>query len=183
MKVSFRAGALLAAGSLAVHELRYLADYGGAGKVAGHGYLAWLAPLVALILAAACGAWLGRLGRSDRGPGATVTWLGASVSLALIYSVQETIEGLTAAGHPGVLAHGGWIAVPIAMAVGGLIALGLRGVRAVDRAAVLAARPWSPRGATPTAPPALTLPVAAPSAPRPCVLARWLAGRAPPLSA
>ena len=53
---------MLAAGSLAVHELRFLAGYGG-DDAGGHAYLAWLAPLVALALAAACGAWLARIGR------------------------------------------------------------------------------------------------------------------------
>jgi hypothetical protein len=181
-RLSLRAGALLAAGSLAVHELRYLAGYGGESAVSGHGYLAWLAPLVALALAAACGVWLARIGRHDARRAPALTWLGASASLLLTYVVQETAEGLTAAGHPGLLAHGGWLAAPIALAVGGLVALGLRGARAADRAAAAAARPWSPLTARAVAPPVFFRLAAAPVAPRPRVLARRLAGRGPPLA-
>src|SRR4051812_22722563 len=180
MRIPLRAGAMLAAGSLAVHELRFMAGYGGEGSVGGHAYLVWLAPLVALALAAACGVWLARVGRDGAAPRPTLTWLGASASLALAYVTQETIEGLTSAGHPDLLAHGGWIAAPAALAVGALVALMLRGSHAADRAAAVAARPWSPLAPTPAAPLALALPVAAPLAPRPGVLARRLAGRAPP---
>jgi hypothetical protein len=109
-----------------------------------------------------------------------LTWLGASGSLVATYVVQETIEGLASPGHPGLLAHGGWIAAPVALLVGALVAAMLRGAHAADRAAAIAARPWSPIAATPVAPLALMLPAPAPLAPRPRVLARRLAGRAPP---
>ena len=134
MSLSLRAGLLLAAGSLAVHELRYLFGYGdeGATATAGHGYLAWLAPLVALALAGGCGAWLARIGRRD-GTAPALTWLGSTTSLAAVYLAQETIEALTTAGHPGLLAHGGWVALPTVAAVGALVALLLHGVRAADR--------------------------------------------------
>jgi hypothetical protein len=183
MSLSLRAGALLAAGSLAVHELRYLVGYGDEGgtATAGHDYLAWVAPLVALGLAVACGAWLARIGRRD-GSAPTVTWLGATLSLAGTYGVQETIEALTAPGHPGLLAHDGWVAVPIVVAVGALIALLLQGVCAVDRMAARAAHPVAPLRAEPVAPLALTLPAAACLAPRPRGLARRVAGRAPPVA-
>jgi hypothetical protein len=182
MRLSLRAGATLAAGSLAVHELRFLAGYGGDDAVGGHGYLAWAAPVIALVLAAACGAWLARVGRSPGGATRpTLTWLGASAALVATYAVQETIEALTTPGHPGPLAHGGWIAVPAALAVGALVALTLRGANAADRAAARAARPWSPLTAAPFTPLAAALPAAAPLAPRPRVLARRMAGRAPPL--
>jgi len=182
MRLSLRAGATLAAGSLAVHELRFLVGYGGEDAVAGHGYLAWLAPLVALAMAAAGGVWLARIGRAAGAPRPALTWLGASATLAATYAVQETVEVLSSSGHPGLLAHGGWIAAPVALAMGGLVALLLRGAGAADRAAATAARPWSPLTLTPSAPPDLTLPAAAPLAPRPRVLARRLAGRAPPVA-
>jgi hypothetical protein len=182
MRLSLRAGAMLAAGSLAVHELRFLVGYGGEDAVGGHGYLAWAAPLLALVMAAACGVWLARVGRS---PGGRVrpalTWLGASAALVATYVAQETIEGFASPGHPGLLAHGGWIAVPAALAVGALVALTLRGARAADRAAAVAARPWSPFTIAPIAPRSPAVPVAAPPAPRPRILARRLAGRGPPL--
>jgi len=181
-RVSLRAAALLAAGSLVVHELRFMAGYGSDGAVSGHGYLAWLAPLVALALAAGCGAWLSRIGRGDGHHRRTLTWLGATASLLVTYTAQETIEALAAPGHPGPLAHGGWIAAPLALAVGGAIALMLRGARAADRAAAVAARPWSPLTAAWTAALDFARPAAAPLAPRPRVLARRLAGRAPPVA-
>ena len=125
---------MLAAGCLAVHELRFLAGYGGEGAVGGHGYLDWLAPLLALALAASCGVWLARLGRvAGVQPRPALTWLGASAALIATYVVQETIEGLTSPGHPGLLAHGGWIVIPAALAVGALVAATLRGAQAALR--------------------------------------------------
>jgi hypothetical protein len=181
MRLSLRAGAMLAAGSLAVHELRFLAGYGGEGAVGGHDYLDWLAPLLALALAAACGVWLARVGRAaGRQPGPALTWLGASAALVATYVAQETIEGLTSPGHPGLLTHGGWIVVPAALAVGALLAAMLRGAQAADDAAAAAARPWSPLQLAFAAPEASAVRVAAPLAPRPRILARRLAGRGPP---
>jgi hypothetical protein len=178
MRLSLRAGALLAAGSLAVHELRFLVGYGGGDAVGGHGYLAFVAPFVALALAAACGVGLARLGH---GPGTRgVTWLAASASLAATYVVQETIETLTSPAHPGLIAHGGWIAVPVSLAIGALVALMLRGASAADEAVAVATRPWSPMTIAPVVPDAIALPGIAPAVLRPRVLARRLAGRGPP---
>ena len=171
---------MLAAGSLAVHELRFLAGYGGDADVGGHGYLAFVAPLVALALAAACGAWLARIGRGSTHARPALTWLGASAALAGTYVVQETIESLTSPAHPGLVAHGGWIALPVSLAVGALIALMLRGTHAAGEAVTMAARPWSPLSFTPAAPPAIALGALVPATPRLSVLARRLAGRAPP---
>ena len=179
MRFSLRAGALLAAGSLAVHELRYVVGYGEMPAVGGHGYLAVVAPLVALAFAAACGTWVARVGRTSapdvRGPR---TWLAASAALVAVFAVQETVEAIAAGGHPGLLAHGGWLVLPLAVAVGGLIALAVCGARAAG----LGAREWAPlRTVRPLAPIDFALPVAGPAAPRPRVLARRLAGRAPPV--
>jgi hypothetical protein len=183
MRLSLRAGAMLAAGSLAVHQVRFFAGFGGEGAVGGHGYLNWLAPLLALALATSCGVWLARMGRSAGArPRPALTWLGASASLVATYAVQETIEGLTSPGHPGLLAHGGWIVIPAALAVGALVAAALRGAQAADHAAAVAARPWSPLQLAFASPQASAVPVAAPLAPRPRILARRLAGRGPPLA-
>jgi hypothetical protein len=184
MRLSLRAGAMLAAGSLAVHELRFLAGYGGENSVGGHGYLAWAAPLLALLIAAACGAWLARVGRSGASAPRRfgVTWIGAAGSLLATYVLQETVEGLTSTGHPGLTAHGGWIAVPAALLVGGLVALMLAGVQAADRAAAVAAKPWSPVTLAVAAHEALAVRPAGPHALRPRILARRLAGRGPPLA-
>jgi hypothetical protein len=180
MRPSLRASALLAAGTLAVHELRYLIGYGDPAAVGGHGYLTLAAPLVAILLAVSCGVWLARIGRVTGAPARTLTWLGASATLLCAYAVQEIVEGLASTGHPGLLGHGGWIAAPIALAVGAVVTLMLRGVRAADRAAARVARPWSPLGIVPAAPLAFRLPCAPAGGPRPRVLARRLAGRAPP---
>ena len=183
MRPSLRASALLAAGSLAVHELRYAAGYGEPAAVGGHGYLAIVAPLVAIALAAACGAWIASVGRAA-GPRAraSLTWAGATGVVLAVFTVQESLEALTAGGHPGLLAHGGWLALPLAVGVGGLIALALCGATAAEGTAADAARPWSPLAAGGAPAPAdFTLPSVAPAAPRPRVLARRLAGRAPPV--
>ena len=75
----------------------------------GHGYLAWLAPLVALALAAACGLARRASVARRRTRRRALAWLGASASLLAIYVVQETIEAsppgargcsTTAAGSP-----------------------------------------------------------------------------------
>jgi len=183
MRLSLRAGAMLAAGSLAVHELRFLAGYGGEDAVAGHGYLAWAAPLLALLIAAGCGAWLARVGRSSTSAPRRfgVAWIGATGSLLGTYVVQEMIEGLTSTGHPGLAAHGGWIALPAALLVGGLVALMLRGAQAADRAAAVAAKPWSPLQLAFAAPAAIVR-IADPAMPRPRILGRRLAGRGPPVA-
>jgi hypothetical protein len=181
MRFSLRASALLAAGSLAVHELRYVAGYGDVPAVGGHGYLAVVAPLVAVALAVACGGWLVRIGRAaapaTRGP---LTWFAAATALLAIFVAQEAVESLTAANHPGVLAHGGWIALPLAIVVGGLVALLLCGARVAETAAATAARPWSPLAAATPVAIDFALPSAAVPTVRPRVLARRLAGRAPP---
>jgi hypothetical protein len=184
MRLSLRAGALLVAGSLAVHELRYVVGWGDPEAVGGHGYLVVAAPLVALVLALACGVWLARIGRAATTPAARrrLTWLGASAALLGVYVVQETLEALATSGHPGLFARGGWIAVPIAMAVGSVVALLLRGTDAADAAVAAVARPWSPLGAVPVAPLTFALPAAPRGAPRTGVLARRQAGRAPPLA-
>jgi len=183
MRLSLRAGAMLAAGSLAVHQVRFLAGFGGDGSVGGHGYLNWLTPLLAVALAASCGVWLAHVGRSAGArPRPALTWLGASAALVATYAVQETVEGLTSPGHPGLLAHGGWIVIPAALAVGALVAATLRGAQAADDAAAEAARPWSPLTLGFAAPEASAVRVASPLAPRPRILARRLAGRGPPVA-
>jgi hypothetical protein len=184
MRPSFRAGALLAAGSLAVHELRYIVGYGEPAAVGGHGYLAVVAPIVALALALACGLWIARLGRAvapaTRGP---LTWAASTAVLVGVFLAQESVEALTAAGHPGLFAHGGWLALPIAVAVGGMVALVLCGARVADDAAAAVSRPFSPLAAAGDRLPIdFALPSLPPAVPRPRVIARRLAGRAPPVA-
>ena len=188
-----RAPALIAAGSLVVHEGRYVAGYGEQSHSAqadqGHAYL-WdaVVPTIEVLLALTVGALVLAFVRAMRGlapeprPVAFVpAWVRATLALQAVYTTQELAEGWLASGHPpgvaGVLGHGGWTAFAIAVAVGALIALLLRG-------AVAAVRWAAARGsaAAPPAEPALRdrqLPVA-PLLRQLAPLARGDAGRAPP---
>lgn len=192
-----RRAALIAAGALALHELRYRVGYGGdAGAVAaehGHAYLSWAwGAVIALLVAAACGFALSLVvefrrmyGPAPRaqGGGFVPSWLGASAALAVIYSLQELAEGSLAHGHPvgleAIAGHAGWSAYGLALAVGALVALALRGAR---EAIALAAA--APRRVAASPRPSLLLhrPAVALAPPRPAVLALNLAGRAPPSS-
>ena len=53
-------------------------------------------------------------------------WPLASAGLLAIFTAQELVEGLRNGGHPagvhGVVGHGGWIAVPLAIVLAGLVA-------------------------------------------------------------
>jgi len=183
-----RGAALLPAGALVVHQARYRLAFGAEAPQAlaaqGHGYLSALVPWIALLAALALGATLGRLARLGRTPRAGAgpcTWLAATLALVAVYAGQELLEGLLAAGHPGglagVLGDGGWLALPLALAVGGLLALGLR---AAD-AATLPDAPAAPRPPAPAAP--LSLLLVEPFVRRARPLARAAAGRAPPRAA
>ncbi|HTG33007.1 MAG TPA: hypothetical protein VLB76_08755 [Thermoanaerobaculia bacterium] len=196
-----RGAALMPAAALLVHQLRYELAYRGDASRAlgeqGHAYLSSLTPWLVLLAALALGASLGALvqrwaaggglragSRADVGAprfaGARI-WLLATLGLFAIYAGQELLEGAFAAGHASgvaaVVGSGGWWALPAAFAVGGALALLLRGgvvvaevlddlapLRLTLRAALrtLRLRPASPELAT-----------AAP-------LARAAAGRAPP---
>jgi len=180
--------ALLAPGALGVHELRYLFAYGGDAQRTldhqGHAYLAALTPLVSLLLAGALARLLvglasGRRGR-PRGSWRRL-WAAATGALVAIYCCQELLEGSLSAGHPGGLAgvfgHGGWLAFPLAVVAGLLVGVALRLGEELTVAAVAAPRPALRR-------PAIRVPAPATgewvvTAP---VLARHLAGRAPPLA-
>jgi hypothetical protein len=185
-----RCFALLGAGALGLHELRYLIGYGGdAGRALaqqGHGYLDAITALIALALVTALAVLLAGLVRgaaATRRPRRWSTrWLAASGALLTVFTLQELCEGALASGHPeglgGVFGHGGWVAVLLALAIGALVALLLRGADAVlERfASTSRRRPplRAPRIALPRAPlfvaPRVTAALAGPGA-----------GRAPPL--
>src|SRR5262245_42257107 len=137
-----RLAAILALGAFALHQLRYLIAYGGSTPedlAQGHRYMSeLLAPLAVLVLAAA----FATLIRGTEGASSTRAPLARRVAvfagaLLAIYLGQESLEGLLA-GHPGglaaVLAHGGWIAVPLALAIGALSALVTRLLESVEGA-------------------------------------------------
>lgn len=189
-----RTAGVLAAGVLAVHELRYLAGYGDRADVAsvahGHEYLSLAGPLVAAVLAASCGRFAAalltarRTGRAEarrRRPRLVTAWVAVSTILVAAYVGQESLEALVHPGHPsglaGVFGEGGWTALLLALAVGALIALLQRGASAaITRAARRGRarprlRPLRRKGRPQRA-------LAFAGTP----LARHLAGRAPPRS-
>jgi hypothetical protein len=187
-----RALALLGAGSVIVHELRYVLAYGdGAGAALaeqGHSYLPFIEALVVLVVGMTLARFCVSCVRAFRGiaPEQTQTtfsrtWLGASAALLAMYTLQEGFEGAFAPGHPagliGIFGHGGWTAILLSLIVGALIA-GLLFVagRTIQLVAARAAAPRHRR-----APARLSWPVAeTPPRRRLDVLALNLAGRAPP---
>jgi hypothetical protein len=136
---TLRTAALVAAGWWAVHQLRYLLAYGGGAGDAlhrqGHAYLGSVTPLLGVLLVLVVGRLVVRAtfapaGRSTRSQRVTVLWPLCSVAIFALYSAQEATEGILSAGHPvglvGIFGHGGWIAVPLAVGAGLLVAAALR---------------------------------------------------------
>jgi hypothetical protein len=187
-----RAAALLAAGAYAVHQLRYLLGYGGHSHdelaAQGHAYMTLLAPLLAVALAVLVADFALRLARARAGDGSAAAprlpyaWALATACLLLAYAAQELIEGALAAGHPAggaaLSGHGGWVALPLAAAIGLALALLARGAQG---ALELAAEP-APRVARPRAG---VLVSSAPRAHSVCIrrVESPAAARAPPLAA
>ena len=186
-----RAIALLGAGSMMVHELRYVAGYGShAGKALaeqGHSYLPLVEALAIVMVVAALVRFLFSLAKARRGvvdegaPGSFARmWLGASAALAVVYMFQEGFEGTFDAGHPagliGIFGHGGWTALLFSLLIGAAIAaltrLAYQAIELVARKA--ARRPRRARARLSWA----ALPT--PPGRRLDVLAWNLAGRAPP---
>ena len=142
--------AVMPLAAFAVHQLRYYLAYGPRAdrELAdqGHAYLTSLTPWIVMLAALAFGAFAcalrgpGPTGRADTPTprhSAVRLWALTAVGLLAIYVGQEMLEGFMATGHPGgllgVFGDGGWLAAPAAVAVGGVVALGLRGARARDR--------------------------------------------------
>ena len=186
----FRAAALIAAGALAVHELRYLLAYGdrsGAEAASqGHAYLASVTTVVAALLVLVVATFVARLASGTRSAGAASIrsarglWAIVTIAVLVVFALQESVEGLLASGHPsgleGVFGHGGWLAVPLAIAIAGLIALAIGGAAAVS-ASPAAYWTRSMRWPPVTIPHRLYVTCAAA---RPDPLARHMAGRGPP---
>lgn len=170
-----RRASLLALGVVAVHQVRYAlacgADASSALAHQGHGYLGDLAPLLATLALSVVGARLvaaatGALGRDESTAsrrGEPIVFAGV---LLAIFCAQELAEGALVAGHPGgvaaVLANGGWLAVPVALAVGALVACFDRLLAGAESVlAERAARAWRPtypaRSASLPAAPALVV--------------------------
>jgi hypothetical protein len=181
---------LVPAAALVVHQARYSLAYGprATSQLAaqGHSYLHSVVPWAILALGLAATSFLRRLARAARTGDAGRSfvparlWALTTVTLLAIYTVQETLEGFVASGHPGGLAgvfgHGGWWAVPVsALAALGVVALLRLGRIALRFAADRAPRAPQHRDGS------RRFPVSAELVPVP-VRSRADAGRAPPRS-
>jgi hypothetical protein len=152
-RLSLRRTALVIGGAFAIHQLRFVVSYGdGADRVlseAGHEYLPFAGAAAAVLLLMTL-ALFGRSlahARTGRVPEARPVgfrrlWLENAIALVVIYVAQEGLEGAFTPGHP-IWAHGGWTVVPLAIVVGGLIALLVTGA---EKALVAVAPAASARG-------------------------------------
>jgi hypothetical protein len=113
----------------------------------------------------------------QRAPSLRALWIAASLSLVGLHVIQEGIEGvvMNGSGLGGLMSLGGLWALAAALAVGALIALALRGARALVVRAARARGHLASHGARVQQP----VPHAA-ARPRIAPLARRAAGRAPP---
>jgi hypothetical protein len=154
--------ALLGAGAYGVHQLRFALTPADRAAAQTHTYLAPVGTVVVGLLLLALATALARIARGhvDETPRLHRLWGGTSASLVAVYCAQESIERLIAHGD-SPFARGGWIAIPLAAAVGLAIALIARGAAAASEVAAaerhvppLAVqiapfdallRPWSPR--------------------------------------
>jgi hypothetical protein len=184
--------ALFPVGAFAVHQLRYQLAFGtdASRELAdqGHAYLHELTPWIVLAVAAGAGGLLARLarawrsGESERGRCLAALWALTSAALFSIYVGQEFLESLLADGHPqglaGILGDGGLWALPASIAVGGLLALLVRGGRALVASVARLGR-RRPRVAAARAPKGALRPARV-ALPRLAPLAGASAGRAPP---
>jgi hypothetical protein len=188
-----RSTALLLIGALVVHEARYLLAYGAqAGGVeasTGHAYLQLIAPLLVAAAAAAIVVSLvapaihRRLPRLADPGSATERAAGYAAALLAIFVAQEVCEALLSGGHAGALGGiagpGGWLALPLAIAVGALIEAAARWLDRAEQRVAVAFAPAAPRAPAAIAPPPEL--DRAPLCSRP--LAFGLSRRPPPLPA
>ncbi len=142
-----RAATFLLVGTQALHHLRFLvAPDHVAGRPLteqGHGefHLALTGPAIGVLIALLL-AWLvvRAAGAPPDVPVRAVrlrrVWPLAAAALLASYGSQELLEGALGHGHeggPAALAEdGGWVAMPLAVALGALVALSVRIARAAD---------------------------------------------------
>jgi hypothetical protein len=183
-----RLAAILAVGAFALHQLRFLIAFGDSSSAElaqqGHRYMSeLLAPIAVLVLAGA----LATLLRGTEGASPTRAPLVRRIAvytaaLLSIYVVQESLEGILGAGHPAgpaaLFAHSGWIALPLAVAIGALSALLARFLERVERA-IAVVHATRPQRARAPASRGRALPARGPSLPS-TPLAFGLARRPPP---
>jgi hypothetical protein len=172
---TLRLAALMGGGTFAVHQLRYALSYGH--NVGGHGYLDLAGPAVVGALLLAFAVALRRIARGARetAPRLGRLWAGTTASLVVVYCAQETVEGMLSGRVPGMFEHGGLVTLPLALAIGLVIALIMRGAAAATRLPAGRAARLAP---APAAPLQVLLPPWAPASTR--ATARHLAARGPP---
>jgi hypothetical protein len=186
--------ALLVLGALALHQLRYLLAYGGSAGAElerqGHAYLDLVAPLlvaaaVAMLIASIVVPALLRLAPAlTRDVGSTERAAGYAAALLAVYFAQELAESALAGGHldgvVGILGASGWLALPLAMALGGLTAIAREWLYRVERRLAGAVA----RRRLPRAPKRVRAPLPPPLRPALSLLALrfGLARRAPPIA-
>jgi hypothetical protein len=185
-----RAAILFLAGGLLLHQVRYaIAPADLVREFApAHKYLWWLIPVVGTLLFVATTHWAARLRTPDRDrlpqlPSVRVLWAMVTAGLVVAFGAQEFVESLIFRDQVltwAELAGGnGWVVLPLAVAVGGVVAVLLKGAVKAQR--------WALGRHVPSASGRGSLPAVRPSAvvlvPRASVLARELAGRAPPVRA
>jgi hypothetical protein len=136
-----RLAAILAVGAFALHQLRYLIAPGASSSAAlsSHGYMTDLmAPIAVLVLAAA----MATLIRGTEVALPTRAPLGGRIglfalALLAIYAGQESLEALLTTGDLATagetLVAGGWIALPLAFAIGSLGAVLARALEVLER--------------------------------------------------
>jgi hypothetical protein len=185
--IAVRLAPLLAAGSLALHKLNGLVR---ADALAGHShsYLPLAAALATVLLVLACARFALELRQAARGrltpipaPSFARLWLVAAGSLLAIFALQEWIEGWITPGHLATVGHAlshiGWTTPALAVGLGCVIALLVRGSRS---AVALLARRVAARRSAPRPARGRWAPLPAIQLPRLSVLAANRAGRAPP---
>lgn len=182
---------LLAVGAVALHELRYVAAPGAhihdASVSHMHSHLPLAIAIACMVFVAAVVDFVAALlaANGDRTSVAAPVrlsraWPAATFALLAVFVVQESLEGALFGGHMagmhGLFGHGGWSVAIFAPLLGAVIAFLVRGSQ---KAIELVARK---RATRPRRKPARTLPMRPLliAAPRLSLLARNLAGRAPP---
>ncbi len=142
---TLRSATAIAVGAIVVHQLRYVVAYGGGASEAlhaqGHAYLDALLPVLALLSGltvvgtVACGLAGVRSPTAHRAPAVTALLYAGAILVA--FGTQEVLEGILFAGHPAglaaVLANGGFVAIPLALAAGWGALTAVRGLERAER--------------------------------------------------
>jgi hypothetical protein len=146
-----RATGTLALGALALHELRYLlASEPGLDAHGAHAYMAQTVPVIVVLATALLAAVLlaplsGHAPRRRRRSLRARAVLYAALLLGLFWTqelAEATFSGCVWAGVAALVDSGGWIALPLALALGSIAALATHGLEGMERR--LAAAQWAP---------------------------------------